>query len=220
MRVFGLLLAVVMALVGAQDYGEYARGHGMARRNNRGPLMAAVLGGCAGALCGGVMTSRKMKKKWSKEKKDILQYVQAQDEIYRNRDTQWQAEYQKLYTAYQQMEKETLERDYEEFKAPDANGDDMITRAEFNTYVRKYLSSFPELSEKDFPKFEEFDLDGDGIVSFEEWQRFLQQQKLQEAQGKSSGNPDSKYGDLLNQLYQDSHTTDASFSTLQSSRGR
>ena len=62
------------------------------------------------------------------------------------------------------MEKETIERDYEEFKAPDTNNDDMISRSEFNTYVRKYLSSFPELSEKDFPKFEEFDLDGFVVV--------------------------------------------------------
>jgi len=164
------------------------------------------------------LTNRKLKKKWNKEKKDILQYVNAQDEIYRNRDQQWQAEYQKLYKAYQQLETETLERDYEEFKAPDANGDDMITRAEFNTYVRKYLSSFPELSEKDFPKFDEFDLDGDGIVSFEEWQRFLQQQKLQEAQGKGTKKDGSKYGDLLTQLYDDSSQADG-FSSLQSRRG-
>jgi len=215
-----LFLATLVLLVGAQDYGEYARGHGMARRNNRGPLVAGVFGGVAGVMLGGMVTGRKLKKKWNKEKKDILQYVQAQDEIYRNRDTQWQAEYQKLYKAYQQMEQETLERDYEEFKAPDTNGDDMITRAEFNTYVRKYLSSFPELSEKDFPKFDEFDLDGDGIVSFEEWQRFLQQQKLQEAQGKGTSGSGSKYGDLLQQLYADSHAQDASFSTLQNRRGR
>ena len=39
----------------------------------------------------------------------------------------------------------------------------MISREEFDTYVRKYLSSFPELSEKDFPKFEEFDLNHDGM---------------------------------------------------------
>ena len=48
------------------------------------------------------------------------------------------------------MEKETVERDYEEFKAPDTNNDDMISRAEFNIYVKKYLSSFPELSSATF----------------------------------------------------------------------
>merc|ERR1711991_1246689 len=92
-----------------------------------------------------------------------------------------------LYKAYEEMEKETVERDYEEFKAPDTNNDDMISRAEFNIYVKKYLSSFPELSERDFPRFEEFDLDGDGIVSFEEWQQFLYLQKQKEAAATQGG---------------------------------
>ena len=144
-----------------------------------------------------------------------MQYLQLQEEIYKQREGQWQREYQKLYKAYAELEKETLERDYEEFKAPDANNDDMISREEFNVYVRKYLSSFPELAEKDFPTFEEFDLNGDGQVSFDEWQQFLYQQKLKEAkkkeQGKSSQNA---YSDLLNALYEQSNKAD-SFSSLQ-----
>jgi len=79
--------------------------------------------------------------------------------------------------------------------------------------VRKYLSSFPELSERDFPRFEEFDLDGDGNVSFAEWQKFLQQQKLTEAQQGKSGKQ-SAYSDLLNALYEQSTEAD-SFSSLQ-----
>lgn len=148
-----------------------------------------------------------------------MQYIQLQDEIYKQRETQWQSEYRKLYSAFDELEKETIERDYEEFKAPDTNNDDMISRTEFNTYVRKYLSSFPELSEKDFPKFEEFDLDGDGIVSFEEWQQFLYQQKLLEAQKaakgntKAAGNGNSAYNDMLNALYEQSHSSD-SFNSL------
>jgi Ca2+-binding EF-hand superfamily protein len=218
----GCLVALVAAfsqVADSQDYAEFARDHGMQRRNNAGPLLMGAVGGVFGTVAGTWWTTRKLKKKHSKEKKDILHYMQAQDEIYKNRESQWQAEYKKLYKAYEQMEKETLERDYEEFKAPDANGDDMISRAEFNTYVRKYLSSFPELSEKDFPKFEEFDLDGDGIVSFQEWQRFLQQQKLKEAQeGKVAEKKTGGYNDLLNQLYEDSATTD-SFNSLNQRRG-
>jgi Ca2+-binding EF-hand superfamily protein len=144
------------------------------------------------------------KKKYEKEKKDLAEYIQMQDQIYKKREAQWQAEYNKVYKAYNELEKESIERDYEEFKAPDANGDDMITRAEFNTYVRKYLSSFPELSEKDFPVFEEFDLDGDGIVSFDEWQRFLQLQKQKEAKEAQAGKSKGQYQDLLNALYDQS----------------
>ena len=90
------------------------------------------------------------------------------DEVYKQREQQWQTEYQKLYKAYENLETDTIKRDYEEFKAPDTDGDDQVSREEFAIYVRKYLSSFPELSEKDFPKFDEFDLNGDGIVSFAE----------------------------------------------------
>ena len=113
------------------------------------------------------------------------------------------------------MEKETVERDYEEFKAPDTNNDDMISRAEFNIYVKKYLSSFPELSEKDFPKFEEFDLDGDGIVSFEEWQQFLYLQKQKEAAAAAKGQQQQKgqYQDLLNSMYEQSASSN-SFNSL------
>ena len=140
-----------------------------------------------------------------------------QDEIYKERDKQWQVEYRKLYALYDELEKESIERDYEEFKAPDTNNDDMISRTEFNTYVRKYLSSFPELSEKDFPKFEEFDLDHDGNVSFEEWQQFLYQQKLLEQQkakaGTGKSGTTSAYNELLNALYEQSHSSD-SFNSL------
>lgn len=168
------------------------------------------------------MSSGRVKRQSEKEKKELLQYIQLQDEVYKQRERQWQQEYQKLYKAYDELEKESLERDYEEFKAPDTNNDDMITKAEFNTYVRKYLSSFPELSEKDFPKFEEFDLDADGIVSFEEWQQFLVQQKLLE-QNKKNPNNQNAYADLLNALYDQANQAD-SFNTLQknvasSSRG-
>lgn len=66
-------------------------------------------------------------------------------------------------------ETEAIQRDYEEFKLPDVDGDDRISRAEFSSYVRNYLSNYPGLAEKDYPKFEEFDHDNDGYVSFAEY---------------------------------------------------
>lgn len=145
-----------------------------------------------------------------------MQYIQLQNEVFRDREKQWQQEYQKLYKQYESLEKETVERDYEEFKAPDTNNDDMISRSEFNTYVTKYLQSFPELSEKDFPKFDDFDLDGDGLVSFDEWQEFLQQQKLQESKKKDNGKAgaNSQYADLINALYDSTSKAD-NFNSVQ-----
>lgn len=180
-----------------------------------------MIGGVAiGALFGGIVgtwvTSRNARVKHDKQMREQLQFTQLQDEIYRQREKQWQQEYQKLYKAYEELEKETVERDYEEFKAPDTDNDDMISRKEFNIYVQKYLSSFPELSEKDFPKFDEFDLDGDGLVSFDEWQQFLFQQKQMEAKknkaDKQGGN--SAYNDLLNALYEQTSHSDG-FNSLQ-----
>jgi Ca2+-binding EF-hand superfamily protein len=133
-----------------------------------------------------------MRRKYGTEKKELLQYIQLQNEVYREREKQWQQEYQKLFKQFEQLERETVERDYEEFKAPDTNNDHMISKKEFESYVTKYLSSFPELSEKDFPKFDDFDLDGDGQVSFDEWQEFLKMQKQQEAKKKDSGSGATK----------------------------
>jgi hypothetical protein len=64
------------------------------------------------------------------EKSELVQYVKLQDEIYSQKEKLLQGEYSKLYAAYQQLLQETAERDYEEFKAPDKNGDDVITKAE------------------------------------------------------------------------------------------
>ena len=186
----------------------------------RGPIVAAAATGVLGGVLGGWFVSSRLKRKHDKEKKELLQYLSLQEEVYKQRENQWQQEYKKLYKAYDELEKETIERDYEEFKAPDTDNDDMITREEFYTYVQKYLKSFPELSEKDFPKFDEFDLDGDGKVSFDEWQQFLYLQKQMEAKkaeqaakGGNVNNGNVAYQQLLDTLYEETHKTD-NFNTL------
>ena len=101
-------------------------------------------------------------KKEKEKKKDLLQYIQLQNERKERRilerDEQWKKEYSKIYKAYNEK-LETLEREYEELnrKALDTDYDDIISlavRAYLIRYVREYLSSFPELSKKDnIPKF-------------------------------------------------------------------
>lgn len=209
MHWFVVLLLCTASLSVGQQYDGRAR---VRRRGGRGGVLVGIMSGIVGGTVGGWLQARRLRPKFDKEKKDLLKYIQMQESLYKDRDNQWTAAYQKLYKAYEKLETETLERDYEEFKAPDTDGDDMISRAEFAIYVRKYLSSFPELSEKDFPKFEEFDLNHDGTVSFEEWQLFLAQQKIEEAQKGKKGNG------LLDALYTTSNSAD-SFSSLQQNLG-
>jgi len=100
-------------------------------------------------------------------------------------------------------ELEAMQRDYDEFKQPDLDSDDRISRAEFNMYVKDYLSNYPGLTDKDYPKFEDFDHDGDGYVSFEEYSQQMavqaEQAELEELYGTGTGNSAAKaqaYGDL------------------------
>lgn len=211
---FTLSVLTTFTIILSQDYAEYAAG--LARKkNNNGAYLAGAAGVVIGGVVGSWVQAKKSAKNFEKKRRELIQYVELQDEIQKQQLLYWQKNYKKLYTAYEELQKESIERDYEEFKAPDTDGDDMISKAEFDTYVRKYLSSFPELSEKDFPKFEEFDLNHDGIVSFEEWQEFLAQQKLKEAEKAKEGTTkDSSYNDLLDSLYEQSYQSDG-FSSLQ-----
>lgn len=145
-----------------------------------GQLIIACAGVVVGGIIGALAHGQILKHKSAKEKRDLIQNLQFHEEIYKRRDAQWRAKYSKLHQAYDDLEKETIERDYKEFKVQDTDFDDMVSRAELSTYLRKYLSTFPELTDlfAYFPPFEDFDLNGDDIVSFEEWQQFTYQLKL------------------------------------------
>jgi hypothetical protein len=107
-KILGLLF---LALLGhGADAQEGAR---LRRRNQRGPLFLGIAGGLTGGVVGSWLKARSLKGKYAKEKKDLLNYIQMQEDVYKQRDAQWTAEYQKLYTAYEKLETETLERDYE-----------------------------------------------------------------------------------------------------------
>ena len=94
----GIIVVVSSALLlvscFAQDYAEYARGagnniytlsslsplfhvqysfSGMQKKNNRGVLVASALSAVFGGVVGNWMSSRKLKKKFDKEKRDLLQ---------------------------------------------------------------------------------------------------------------------------------------------------
>lgn len=172
-----------------------------------------VLGSAVSWFVGGkyhsARVAKKLRTKHQKEQKQL--YSQYYNDVYKlseqNQELQFYIEQLQdtLRQTEAKHEMEALQRDYDEFKQPDIDGDDRISRAEFNMYVKNYLSNYPGLSEKDYPKFEDFDHDGDGFVSFQEYaqQMALQAQKaeMEEMYGDSSGSSAKSQG--LNDLYKE-----------------
>lgn len=152
-------------------------------------------------------TAKKLKAKFQKEQKSL--YSQYYNDVYKlseqNTELQYMVEQLKeaLHSTEAAHELEGLQRDYDEFKMPDIDGDDRISRAEFNMYVKNYLASYPGLAEKDYPKFEDFDHDGDGFVSFQEYaqQMALQAQQAELEQLYGSGAGGAKKAQSLSDLY-------------------
>ena len=156
--------------------------------------------------------TKKLKTKFQKEQKAL--YTQYYNDVYKlteqNNELQYMVDNLKtsLKETKDKAELEAIQRDYEEFKQPDIDGDDRISRAEFNMYVKNYLSNYPGLQEKDYPKFDDFDHDGDGSVSFKEYaqqmakqvqQAELDQYKQQQnqKQGKKADSFQDVYGNYL-----------------------
>jgi len=138
------------------------------------------LGWIGGAKVHSDRASKVLKKKHMKEAKTL--YSQYYNDVYKlqEQNAELAQAVQKLQATLQNAESdrelESMQRDYDEFKQPDVDGDDRISRAEFAMYVKNYLSNYPGLTEKDYPKFEEFDHDGDGYVSFGEYSKQMAQQ--------------------------------------------
>jgi len=134
------------------------------------------LGGAAGFGLSKYMATKTVKTLKKKHAKEIKQlYTQYYSDVYKLQENLAESNYQaeKLRTALNEAqtsaEMDAIQRDYDEFKQPDVDGDDRISRAEFNMYVKNYLANYPGLKEKDYPKFEDFDHDKDGFVSFTEY---------------------------------------------------
>jgi Ca2+-binding EF-hand superfamily protein len=170
-----------------------------------------VVTGLASWLLGAKVHSgrvaRKLKAKHQKEQKQL--YSQYYNDVYKlseqNQALSVHAEEltELLKTTEAKAELEALQRDYDEFKQPDIDGDDKISRAEFNMYVKNYLANYPGLTEKDYPKFEDFDHDGDGFVSFQEYsqQMALQAQKAELEEMYATNSVDKQKAKALGDLY-------------------
>lgn len=149
-------------------------------------------------------TARKLKAKFQKEQKQL--YTQYYNDVYKlseqNQELQYMVE--QLQEALRQTEAkhelEALQRDYEEFKQPDIDGDDKISRAEFNMYVKNYLSHYPGLKEEDYPKFNDFDMDGDGYITFQEYAQQMALQAQQAELEQMYGGGSSQKAKALNEM--------------------
>lgn len=143
--------------------------------------------------------------KHQKEQKQL--YAQYYNDVYKlseqNQVLANQAEELKdlVRSTEAKAELEALQRDYDEFKQPDIDGDDRISRAEFNMYVKNYLSNYPGLSEKDYPKFDDFDHDGDGYVSFQEYSQQMSIVAAQAEKDQLHSPGDKQKAQALNDLY-------------------
>ena len=109
-----------------------------------------------------------MKKKHAKEIKQLYTQYKLQEALAEANYATEQLR-SSLTEAKTTAEMGAIQQDYDEFKQPDVDGDDRISRAEFNMYVKNYLANHPGLQEKGYPRFEDFDHDKDGFVSFTEY---------------------------------------------------
>ena len=153
--------------------------------------------------------AKKLKKKHQQDQKTL--YTQYYNDVYKLEEQKAEQQYlinqlqATLQQTHEKHEMEALQREYDEFKQPDVDGDDRISRAEFNMYVKNYLSNYPGLTEKDYPKFEDFDHDGDGYVSFQEYAQQMavqaQQAELEQYYAQSQGQSGKKQAVKASALY-------------------
>lgn len=175
----------------AQDnlYRDYAKKQQEKAEGVDGGVKYIAIGGVVGFFAGGKIhsgrVSKKMKMQHQKDQKKL--YTQYYNDVYKlqEQNTELVKVVNELRNAILKVqdtqEREALQRDYDEFKQPDVDGDDRISRAEFNVYVKNYLSNYPGLGEDDYPKFEDFDHSNDGFISFQEYtqQMALEVQKAE-----------------------------------------
>lgn len=153
--------------------------------------------------------AKKLKKKHQQDQKTL--YTQYYNDVYKLEEQKAEQQYLidqlqgTLQQTHEKHEMEALQREYDEFKQPDVDGDDRISRPEFNMYVKNYLANYPGLTEKDYPKFEDFDHDGDGYVSFQEYAEQMavqaQQAEMDTYYAQSQGQSGQKEAAKANALY-------------------
>mmetsp|Transcript_38513 Transcript_38513/g.92793 ORF Transcript_38513/g.92793 Transcript_38513/m.92793 type:complete len:255 (-) Transcript_38513:149-913(-) len=189
-----------------EDKGDGGRGGGFGYGQ---VALASAASYFLGAKIHSGRLAKKIKQKHLKEQKTL--YTQYYNDVYKLEEQKAEQQImidqlqKSLQNTNEEHEMENLQREYDEFKQPDVDGDDRISRAEFAMYVKNYLSNYPGLTEKDYPKFEDFDHDKDGFVSFQEYAGQMavqaQQAELDQYYAQSQGQSGQKEAQKANALY-------------------
>ena len=226
MRALSFAVGSLAVLASAQDYAEYADGYvednlyqDYAIQHQEGGRVGgfgigqvALVSGFTyflGAKIHSGRVAKKLKQKHQKDQKTL--YTQYYNDVFKLEEQKTEQKIiidqlqKSLEKTNEDHEMENLQREYDEFKQPDTDGDDRISRTEFASYVKNYLSNYPGLTEKDYPKFEDFDHDGDGYVSFQEYAQQMavqaQQAELDQYYAQSQGQSGQKEAQKANALY-------------------
>jgi hypothetical protein len=75
------------------------------------------------------------------------------------------------------------------FKAPDLNGDDEISAAEFGEYIRDYMQAYPNIPEEDYPTFGDFDSHAPALSKETLSKRFLSPLSFVKTASSALGSP-------------------------------
>eukprot|EP00903_Cladosiphon_okamuranus_P009998 g9483.t1 len=181
---------------------EHHQGAGLYQQPQGTGKMGLILGAIAGASIEWFWTGRAMKKRrkdieeaqaafmqeWHRERDALMARRTYPVKLLANELEEADLQLQQLIAAAEdagidmggagsrQPYARTPQQDnleYEEFRQPDVNGDNVISKKEFNQYIRTYVAMYPDTADADIPRFEDFDLNHDGMVTFDEWQIYL-----------------------------------------------
>jgi hypothetical protein len=116
--------------------------------SDRGRGKGVGVGLGLGAIGGGMLLYwfgyRKLQQKTTKletENNDLLEYIKLQTELHQLQQQGWKDQILGLENSYQELYRDSLERDYEEFKAPDGNQDELISSEEVRSADSSFLLS-------------------------------------------------------------------------------
>jgi len=127
--------------------------------------------GLTGWFLGGKIHSRRAVRKFKKQSQEELKTLYNQ---YIKDVSALQTEILELHSFIKETTRQHLR---DEFLMADEDGNQLVSRAEFEAYKKKHLRNHPENAHL-FPAFEEFDPDRNGFVSLSEHEDYYRRHDM------------------------------------------